>query len=164
MMNSIRVLVLIFLFNALPNMVAGQENRNKRTFNSFKAKKVRPKYVVPQMESLPPETVADIALEDSLAREYQQWLKMKPKKMRMEDNLSRQYIQPDLKKLNPEKKMLPEVTYHYDAKNVREENKMHAPPKALVTFDAAQLLNKDARDRARDKEHLERAKRLMKDY
>jgi hypothetical protein len=166
-MNSIRMLIFIFFLYAVPLMMIGQENRNKRTFktfSSFKARKTKSNFEVPQMESVPPATIADKALDDSLAKEYQQWLRMEPKRITMQDNISGQYIKPDLRSLNPEKKSPPKVTYHYDINSVRAENRMYAPPKGLVTFDAAQLLNKDARDRARDLKHKERAKKILDQY
>lgn len=166
-MNLFRMSIFILFLYAIPLAVIGQENRNKRTFrsfSSFKAKRIRPTYEVPQMESLPRETMTDKALDDSLAKEYQQWLRMEPKKMTIQDDISRQYIKPNLQQFNPEKKSLPKVTYQYNENSVRAENRMYPAHKGQVVFDAAQLLNKDARDRARDIKHLEKAKKILDHY
>ena len=75
------------------------------------------------------------------------------------------YVQPDLEQYNPDKQPpLPEIGYHYDKRNVRPENQIVEPQKGQITFDFGQLINKDARDRARDIEHKKRAKKILDNY
>lgn len=172
---------MIFIISC-PIEAVGQEfNKNKRTFKiarpkskpQEKTKKLTPKYnslliIEPIHYTLHPDTTKDVygnyISDDSIQREYQQWLKHEPLRMRT-PQMGYHYIQPDLKELNPNKEpALPKVGYHYDKRSVRPENQMVPPHQALITFDFAKIVSKEARNRARDIEHHKRAQKILDKY
>jgi hypothetical protein len=169
--NTFKILFALIMLTIIPTGMMGQEiYKNRRTFKikKTKAKKPPQKTIQPFLDFEEPQVYIEDTTsisKDSLDREYQQWLKKEPLKMKTPEMGYHHYVQPDLEQYNPDKQPpLPEIGYHYDKRNVRPENQIVEPQQGQITFDFGQLINKDARDRARDIEHKKRAKKILDNY
>jgi len=162
----------LIMLTIIPTGMIGQEiYKNRQTFKikKTKAKKPPQKVIQPFFNFEEPQVYIEedttSISKDSLDREYQQWLKHEPLKMKTPEMGYHHYIQPDLEQYNPDKQPpRPKIGYHYDTRSVRPENQMVEPQRGQITFDFGQLINKEARNRARDIEHKKRAKKILDNY
>jgi len=162
----------LIMLTIIPTGMIGQEiYKNRQTFKikKTKAKKPPQKVIQPFFDFEEPQVYIEedttSISKDSLDREYQQWLKHEPLKMKTPEMGYHHYIQPDLEQYNPDKQPpRPKIGYHYDTRSVRPENQMVEPQRGQITFDFGQLINKEARNRARDIEHKKRAKKILDNY
>jgi hypothetical protein len=170
--NTLKILFALIMLTIIPTGMIGQEiYKNRQTFKikKTKAKKPPQKVIQPFFDFEEPQVYIEedttSISKDSLDREYQQWLKHEPLKMKTPEMGYHHYIQPDLEQYNPDKQPpRPKIGYHYDTRSVRPENQMVEPQRGQITFDFGQLINKEARNRARDIEHKKRAKKILDNY